>query len=62
MVSDWPDPRLLKPDSRSLKSPVKAKESVGQKIECMDGNFEVHQCCLVNSDILWDFFEGIIQY
>ena len=27
----------------------------------MDGNFEVHQCCLVNSDILWDFFEGTIQ-
>jgi len=44
-----------------VESPVKAKESVGQKIECMDGNFEVHQCCLVNSDILWDFFEGTIQ-
>ena len=39
----------------------KAKEAVGQKIECMDGNFEVHHCCLVNSDILWDFFEGTIQ-
>ena len=46
-----------------LKSKIsdKAKESVGQKIECMDGNFEVHHCCLVNSDILWDFFEGKIQ-
>ena len=46
-----------------LKSKIsdKAKEAVGQKIECMDGNFEVHHCCLVNSDILWDFFEGKIQ-
>ena len=46
-----------------LKSKIsdKAKEAVGQKIECMDGNFEVHHCCLVNSDILWDFFEGTIQ-
>ena len=41
---------------------MEAKESVGQKIECMDGNFEVQHCCLIISDILWDFFEGIIQY
>ena len=43
------------------KTRVKAKEAAGQKIECMDGDFEVHQSILINSDILWDFFEGKIQ-
>ena len=43
------------------KTHGKAKEAAGQKIECMDGDFEVHQSILINSDILWDFFEGKIQ-
>ena len=44
-----------------MESPVKAKEAVGHKIECMDGNFEVHQSIFINSDILWDFSEGKIR-
>ena len=43
---------------------MKAKEAAGQNawiIECLDGNFEVNQGIFINSDILWDFFEGKIQ-
>ena len=40
------------------ESPSEAGEAVGQIIECMDGNFEVDESCLIHSDILYDFCEG----
>ena len=40
------------------ESPIEAGEAVGQVIECMDGNFEVDESCLIHSDILYDFSEG----
>ena len=38
--------------------PYLACEAVGKKIECMDGDFEVHEWCLHNSDFFLDFLEG----
>ena len=41
-----------------MMSLIKAGEAVGQTIECMEGNFEVHEWCLYHSDFLLSFYEG----
>lgn len=43
---------------RQKFEPYLAGEAVGKKIECMDGDFEVHEWCLHNSDFFLGFLEG----
>ena len=54
-------PRLIIP-GKSLRvrywALIKAGEAVGRTIECLGGNFEVHEWCFYNSDILLTFSEG----